>query len=321
VQLLMAIRLAFVENVEAGPRLPVLFDETLGNSDELRAGAIIDAAIDICRNGRQVFYFTAQGDEVARWQARIAAMPEGERPDLRVVDLGAIREDAGFERLPAPEPRALSDGRRVPAPDGADRDTYRGLLRVPGHDPWGDGIGSTHLWHMVDDPRTLHGLLSQDIVTWGQLSTLARTGGTDALSRLGVDERAWDAAQARGQLLETVVGMWRIGHGRPVTLASLAESGVVDEGVVDELGELLASVEGDGERLLEALRESNDPPVAGKPLERLETWLLGEGYIPHGDPMPRPDLRARLIDVAREDVRAGLLYGSDIDAVLDELPE
>ena len=42
VQLLMAIRLAFVENVEAGPRLPVLFDETLGNSDELRAGASVD---------------------------------------------------------------------------------------------------------------------------------------------------------------------------------------------------------------------------------------------------------------------------------------
>jgi hypothetical protein len=310
-----------VENVEAGPRLPVLFDETLGNSDELRAGAIIDAAIDICRNGRQVFYFTAQGDEVARWQARIAAMPEGERPALRVVDLGAVRQDAGFERLPAPAPKAIPEGRRVPAPDGADRETYRGLLRVPGLDPWGDGLGSTHLWHMIEDPAVLHGLLAQDVATWGQLATLARTGGTDALARLGVDERAWDAARARARLLETAVGMWRIGHGRPVGLAALAESGVVDEGVLDELGALLAEAEGDGERLLEALREGDDPPIVGKPLERLETWLLGEGYIPHGDPLPRRDLRARLIDVAREDVRAGLLDGSDIDAVLDELPD
>lgn len=320
VQLLMAIRLAFVENVEAGPRLPVLFDETLGNSDELRAGAIIDAAIEICRNGRQVFYFTAQGDEVARWQARVAAMPEHERPGLRVVDLGEIRQDAGFERLPSPGPRSLPEARRVPEPGGADRETYRGLLRVPGLDPWGDGIGSTHLWQVIDDPAVLYALLSQDVTTWGQLATLARTGGTDGLARLGVDERTWDAAQARARLLETAVGMWRIGHGRPVTLAALAESGVIDEGVVDELGVLLAEVDGDGERLLDALRAGDDPPVVGKPLERLETWLLGEGYIPHGAPMSRVDLRARLIDVAREDVRAGLLDGSDIDAVLDELP-
>jgi uncharacterized protein YhaN len=321
VQLLMAIRLAFVENVEAGPRLPVLFDETLGNSDELRAGAIIDAAIDICRNGRQVFYFTAQGDEVVRWQARIAAMPEDERPGLRVVDLGEIREDAGFERLPSPGPKPLQEGRRVPAPDGVDRETYRGLLRVPGVDPWGDGIGPTHLWHMVDDPRVLYALLSQDVSTWGQLATLARTGGTDSLARLGVDDRAWEAAQARARLLETAVRMWRIGHGRPVTLAALAESGVVDEGVLDEVDALLAEVDHDGERLLEALREADDPPIVGKPLERLETWLLGERYIPQGDPISRQDLRARLIDVAREDVRAGLLDGSDIDAVMDELPE
>ncbi len=282
VQLLMAIRLSFVENVEAGPRLPVLFDETLGNSDELRAGAIIDAAIAICRNGRQVFYFTAQGDEVARWQARIAAMPEGERPGLRVVDLGAIRESAGFERLPAPEPKAIPEGRTVPSPDGVDHETYRGLLRVPGIDVWGDGLGPTHLWHMVEDPQVLYRLLSQDIVTWGQLSALARTGGTDALARLGVDEPTWDAAQARARLLETAIGMWRIGHGRPVSRAALAESGVVDEGVLDEVGAMLDELEGDGERLLEAMRASDDPPIAGKPLERLETWLLGEGYIPHG---------------------------------------
>lgn len=320
VQLLMAIRLAFVENVEAGPRLPVLFDETLGNSDELRAGAIIDAAIEICRNGRQVFYFTAQGDEVARWQARIDAMPVEERPGLHVVDLGAIREDAGFERLPAPEPKGLAEGRRVPSPDGVDRETYRGLLRVPGIDPWGDGIGPAHLWHVIDDPVVLHGLLAQDVTTWGQLATLARTGGTDGLARLGVDERVWEAAQARARMLESALGMWRIGHGRPVGLSALAESGVVDEGVLDEVGVLLAEVDGDGEGLLQALREGEDPPITGKPLERLETWLLGEGYIPHGEPMAREDLRGRLIDVAREDLRSGLLDGSDIDAVVDELP-
>lgn len=321
VQVLMAIRLAFVENVEAGPKLPVLLDETLGNSDELRAGAIIDAAIDISRNGRQVFYFTAQGDEVARWQARLESMPEDERPDVRVHDLAAIRQDAGFERLPIPEPKEVRDIREVPSPDGVDRDTYRALLRVPGVDLWADGSGQIHLWHLIDDPATLHRLLSQDVVTWGQLSTLERTGGMEALVRLGVDERTWASATARVRLIESAIGMWRIGHGRPVPLLDLAESGVVDELVLDEVGELLASVEGDGERLLEALRESEDPPITGKPLERLETWLIGEGYVPQGDPLPRQDIRARLIANASDDLRAGLVDGRDIDAVMELLPE
>jgi uncharacterized protein YhaN len=319
VQVLMAIRLAFVENVETGPKLPVLLDETLGNSDELRAGAIIDAAIDICRNGRQVFYFTAQGDEVARWQARIEAMPEGERPQVAIVDLAAIRQDAGFDRLPAPEPKALPEARNVPSPDGIDRDTWRSLLRVPGIDVWAGSSGPIHLWHLIDDPEILHRLLVQDVSTWGQLAALARTGGTDGLARLGVDERIWDAATARVKLIESGIGMWRISHGRPVPLAELAESGIVDEGVVDEVGEILTRVAGDGERLLEELRESDDPPIVGKPLERLETWLIGEGYIPQGDPMPRQDLRTRLITVAKDDLRSGLLDGSDIDTILAEL--
>jgi energy-coupling factor transporter ATP-binding protein EcfA2 len=62
VQLLMAVRLAFIEEMESGHQLPLILDEILGNTDDLRASAIIDATIEICRLGRQVIYFTAQHD-------------------------------------------------------------------------------------------------------------------------------------------------------------------------------------------------------------------------------------------------------------------
>src|SRR5690606_37194719 len=72
VQLLLAVRVAFVEQQEQGVMLPLLLDEVLGNSDDERARAIMAAAVELAREGRQVFYFTAQADEVVRWGALAA---------------------------------------------------------------------------------------------------------------------------------------------------------------------------------------------------------------------------------------------------------
>ncbi|MGI8483364.1 MAG: ATP-binding protein, partial [Thermomicrobiales bacterium] len=47
VQLLIAVRLAFIETIEQRAQLPLLMDETLANSDDMRANAIIDATIEI----------------------------------------------------------------------------------------------------------------------------------------------------------------------------------------------------------------------------------------------------------------------------------
>ncbi len=66
VQLLLSVRLAFVETHETNYRLPLTLDETLANSDDRRARAIIKT-ISTLATDRQVFYFTAQQDEVDKW--------------------------------------------------------------------------------------------------------------------------------------------------------------------------------------------------------------------------------------------------------------
>ncbi|PSQ77668.1 MAG: hypothetical protein BRD33_02005, partial [Bacteroidetes bacterium QH_6_63_17] len=71
VQLVLAVRIAFLETQEQGCRAPLVLDETLANSDENRARAIIDAVKTICEDGRQVLYLTAQPDEVQKWRARL----------------------------------------------------------------------------------------------------------------------------------------------------------------------------------------------------------------------------------------------------------
>ena len=67
VQLLLSVRLAFVETQETNFRLPLTLDETLANSDDPRAQAIIKTMSTLAAN-RQIFYFTAQEDEVNKWK-------------------------------------------------------------------------------------------------------------------------------------------------------------------------------------------------------------------------------------------------------------
>ena len=83
VQLLLAVRVAFVEEQEQGPRLPIFLDETLANSDETRARAVMSAAVRLARGGRQVFYFTARNWEVARWREVLDQEREAEYRDHR----------------------------------------------------------------------------------------------------------------------------------------------------------------------------------------------------------------------------------------------
>ncbi|MDA3873619.1 MAG: SMC family ATPase, partial [Kiritimatiellae bacterium] len=66
-QVLMAVRLAFLNLHERAP-LPLLVDEALGASDDQRAEEVMKALIDVSRQGRQLFYFTAQLDEVHKWR-------------------------------------------------------------------------------------------------------------------------------------------------------------------------------------------------------------------------------------------------------------
>ena len=72
VQLLLSVRLAFVETQETNYRLPLTLDETLANSDDPRAQAIIKTMSTLAAH-RQIFYFTAQEDEVTKWEDYVPA--------------------------------------------------------------------------------------------------------------------------------------------------------------------------------------------------------------------------------------------------------
>lgn len=100
VQLLVAARMAFVQYMEdtsiqpPGIRLPIFLDETLANSDDQRACQIIQAALHLAQQGRQIFYLTAQQDELAKWQSALEnwapADPKQKIP-WKILNLAEIR--------------------------------------------------------------------------------------------------------------------------------------------------------------------------------------------------------------------------------------
>ncbi len=59
-QLLLALKIAFAELVEAGDRLPIILDEVLANSDLERFREVTLAMVELVRQGRQIFYLTCQ---------------------------------------------------------------------------------------------------------------------------------------------------------------------------------------------------------------------------------------------------------------------
>lgn len=312
VQLLLAVRVAFVETQEQGARLPLVFDEVLANSDDDRAQAVIGAVMALARSGRQVFYFTAQWDEVARWRRAL----EGTGLAHRFIDLAEIRRlsEAGRRPLPATEP----DRPAVPAPEGCTYQEYGLLLQVPGVDPWAEGVGGVHLWHLLDDPGELYRLLRLGVERWGPLEALGEEQVEALLSREGpgTGRRIYRKVSAAARVLETVLQAWRIGRGRPVDVRVLQASGAVSARFLARAADLAAKCSGDARRLLDALERGELPRFHRTRLEALREYLETEGYLDPSQPLTPDAIRARALAAAARDLGDGRITPEHLERLI-----
>lgn len=308
VQLLLAVRIAFAESRETGPRLPLLLDETLGNSDDERARAIMETAIALAADGRQVFYFTAQPDEVGKWRGVLAKYPG---VPARFIDLAEVRRIARAGEgtaLPVVDPPTTS----VPAPGGASYLEYGRILGVPPIDIHADP-GTVHLWHLLDDPERLYRLLSLRVETWGALRNLVEYGG---LALLGDDAETYARVEAAARALEAAVTAARIGRGRPVDRAVLVESGAISETFLDAVDALCRECLGDAARLIEALDQGRIARFRKSAREALRDYLERHGYLDPRDRLAPDQLRARVLAAAARDIDRGLLRADTVDRII-----
>lgn len=297
-QLLLAVRVAFVEHQEHGVMLPLIFDETLGNSDEQRARAIIDATVEIARNGRQVLYLTAQHDEVRKWQSVLSQHPD---VPFQFLDLAEIRGLSDWERVP-PAATLEWPELRIPEPDGLSRAQYRDLLRVPGIDFRAADIGNVHLWHLIDDPRTLYRLLTLHIETWGQLQTMTEHGG---LALLDGHHDLLEQCRARANVIRAALECRRIGHGRHLDRAAIIESGLISDAFVDRVAALAHDYDGDAVAVVEALRAGEARSFRTNVRMSFEQYLEQHAYIASDEPLTYDEARVRVIAAAASDLRDG----------------
>lgn len=288
VQVLLAVRIAFVEQQEQGVRIPLLLDETLANTDDRRAETIIESTIELARNGRQVFYFTAQGDEVAKWTA---ALEDTNGVDHRIIDLATVRDIDDSVQIP--DLKSIeSFTPKSPSPDSHDHASYGEALEVDSFNPH-HGVGTAHLWYVVDDIETLHQLLELGIERWGQLNNLLKWGNGDLL--IG-DSGQLAAAQENAAALNEFVDAWKVGRGKPVDREVLEASGAVSSTFIDEVTELAESVTMDGRQIVEALHDGKvDRFRSGKATE-LETYLEENGHIEPRNTLDHGQIRARVVE-------------------------
>ena len=308
-QLLLAVRVAFVEQQEQGIKVPLILDETLGNSDERRAREIIDAVIEICRDGRQVFYFTAQHDEVGKWRELLRRCEDV--PNC-LIDLAELRKFSEAERVPPiafdrPEPSP------VPGPDGLEWSEYGRRLKVPAIDPH-DEPGNLHLWYLIEDVDLLHRLLEAGINRWGQLQTLASYGHVEMVRR---DSNAYRQAEAAARVIETAVGLWRTGRGEPVDRAALVDSEAVSDNYLDRVDELSEQVGRDAQRLMDGLEQGKVRGFRTDKREALAEYLASNGYLAEDDPLPPEEIHDRTRVQHFDEIDRGLLRRARVARLVD----
>ena len=307
VQLLIAVRLAFLEVQEGDrPKLPLILDEALGNTDDARAPEIIDAVIEVARTGRQVFYFTAQWDEVGKWRQRLepgdAPGTEDSAVPFAVLELPASPPPEDQISLPqTPPPQAVREPR-----EGETYEDYGAAIGVPRFDPWAD-TGHTHLWYVLDDAVVLHRFLSRRIEHWGQLELLLDRAGDAAVCGRGFTDDPELARKARSaaRVLSHVVALWRQGRGQPVDPDTLAadDSPFRTSKMLDDLIAASRLCGGDGEKLLEAVR---DIPRFGPGRQSdLREYLEAQGRLGDASRQLTPeDLRTQLQIRLAQDLHA-----------------
>ncbi|MEX2581974.1 MAG: hypothetical protein WD766_01795, partial [Gemmatimonadota bacterium] len=307
VQLLLAVRAAFVETQETGHRLPLLLDETLATADDQRASAIIESIVEMARAGRQVFYFTAQRDEVLKWKEALAsaAVP------FTIHHLGQSPRES-----PTLEPRELlldPDPPLVPVPDGHDHDSYGTLLRVPRLDPLTQEVDSVHLWYLIEPLDVLHRCLSIGIDRYGPLRTYLDQGRPESLGDL---HRIRDRIDACARALGAFLLGARVGRGRPVDRVTLDDSGAVSERFIDEVSELAEALGGDASLVLERLESGEVTGFRKEKLTQLREFLGESGHLDLRTPLSPDELHSRVAAALAPEIEAGLLQASDLYRLL-----
>ncbi len=307
VQLLLCVRMAFVEHQEDGLRLPLVLDETLANSDDAKANAIIDTVGTIAERGRQVVYLTAQQDEVAKWEDRLAAGSTSyRRIALADAQLPTALHGDGPPAAPVrPDVATLPDEVSVHA-------DVPSVIDVP---PWTprEPVEALHLWYLIEDVDRLRETLDRGLSTWGPWSYLWNRGAGTGAAGLAVSDPEARRIEAQASAVEAWRRAWHIGRGRPVDRAALEATDAVSNRFLEDVTELAEAHRGNADAVLASLREGAVQYFRSDKVEALRTFFRENDYLDPRDPLPPESLWQHVLADVGGPLEAGTLTPDDLE--------
>ncbi len=292
IHFLLALRLASIEEQEDSGRfwsMPLLADELLANSDEERSEAIIKILLDFSRRKRQIFYFTAQEDELQKWLEHLR-----KQNDLKykVLNLSSSSPNMDYDdtSMINPDINALSLVKNIP--DWVDNKAdYQTILNkkyhgIPHYNVLRTEATEVHLWYYVDDMEILYKLLKNGVETWGQLKTLQKTNKTyqKYIEKEKIDEKADIYRQFRS--------LYQKGRPKAINRKILRENEVTDS-KLDDVTELLRECNYNPVTLLENILEIDGIGSVRK--DKIQDSLTANGYLPSSDPLTDESIERQLL--------------------------
>jgi len=273
IQLLLSVRVAFIETQESALKLPLLVDELLANSDDARAKAIIDALVEISKDGRQIFYFTAQGDEVAKWKHHLVLVNDISYKVFEIT--GESDERLAYDDYEPPFETFKLRETNIPEPSGKTHEAYGIELQVPHFDLLSQSIDKLHLWYVIEDTGALYDCLSLGMRYWGQLKSFLENNGAIQ----GFDLDYINKLKDKVALLERFQELYRQGRPVPVDRSVLENSGAISDKFIDAVSQKLEEVNRNPQHLIQALRKGEVPRFIKSKIDELEEFLANKGYI------------------------------------------
>jgi len=272
VQLLFALRMAFIETQEQSSniKLPIFLDELLANSDDRRANAIASSICEIAKD-RQVFYFTAQQDEVSKLKAICDE-------ELNDVPLGVIADS--YEAHKKPLKDIAIERTTIPQPV-ADYSEYAKLCKVPGIDLW-NPVESAHTWHILNVSEELHACLERGMNRIGQVCN--STNGEVPYGK-------------RLSMLQRLQALIRIGRSRPLSVSILEDHSLEinrSAGFWASTISYVTETNANGNQLIAALDNREIKGYRDDTKDTLKKWLTQYNYATEEVPLSKRDILGKL---------------------------
>ncbi len=290
VQLLIAARIAYAEEIEKNLKLPFFLDEALDQSDPQRFAAIVkclgQASAD---QKRQIVYLTSDPSD----QNRINhALEHAGYEVASIIDLGGIRNRS--VRVDDATKLEVQSEADIPAPSSQPYSQYVFDLAIPEFIPTRGWNSQSICYVLPENNELLYRFFKNGIRTAGQWSIVQ---GQPLANELCSELLNPEEIGNRVELFKVFCELWSVGRGRPLDRHALETSEAISDRYIQGISDIAKENQGSASKVLEILRGREDERSSSfrhNQIEKLEQYFLDNGYLEEREILDKDGLLLRI---------------------------